>query len=1050
MSIVNIQEKFDLTPEKKSLRLKDLHTFNEAKNKFNHAHLRVRGKGFTDDDFMNLSYASACALEAVWEADPFKNYDQFNYSRASLLWPDGEYWFNWSYELSSGIHQGQGTNPWYDSDFHSSTQLCYWHEEWIDPNPERILMKQGAWGIKTFSSYAEGFDIDGFRLCGAKYKNYTEVDGYAPAWYDPNFQIHGLGLWRTGEASRVQRIYCETFNGHGCIIGAGVPCTIEVISSFRNNLSGIGIEDGALGTYNIGTLSGDDNATLISSHGSMGEPGGTINIDCIKHEAGISTGHWQSKGQIVGHFDGQFAVNIGSVSFAASSTKPDAMFVVNPILNNGAQQDSHLKVGSVKGFGHASYVHDLVNKKGWKTLGDWHSVGFEWSHKGKDGNRKGEVTSSVDFEEFVNNSPHRLGYLSNASESFDYEAGTPEFPWTGPGTVEPPVDPEVYSIALDSTLDMISIPGSTASIMATVSGTGAYNPAVTWEIVSGLGVLSTTTDSVAVYQAPNTIESDSSVVIKATSNETNSVTEEITINLRKIIVDPGPGNHINPDTMGIVINNDDPSSEALALQYRNLYSIPADNVVKVNLGSGEDVPASSISVARQKIESDLGVQVQRLALCFKTPSRSYSNSITSAITYGYASFGTNGPLPNSPLYNYTGQTPYTDTGFRPSMLVREAKIAERGKQSHGSHPSGTSYMLAANDQNGQPRGRSRLTQMQNLNGSTNFAPIAFSFRNGLSGPAGENEANNILNKDDMLMYWNGMYKIYGMGSNNVMLGAVGDYVTSTSGALPTGWGQTPITYLADHGFVGMVGTVIEPWQSGSGGSQGGLVEQFTNIERFAPWYRNGWSLIDCFWRSIKWPSRSLILGDPMCAPYAGETPAPIPGCTDPLASNYNEFATVDDGSCVFVQPGDAILAYDFDGDSTPEKLVARVGEDITQTTGWRHGKLVGGKLIVDHYNAHYALSNPIMVDKIVLGNTIFRSNNYGWLNNICRLLPNGDITIGAGPLKDTVVKEDIEINKVYDSLTIELPQKMELRSIIGFGGDGNHPVYGEFDWMEFY
>ena len=50
-------------------------------------------------------------------------------------------------------------------------------------------------------------------------------------------------------------------------------------------------------------------------------------------------------------------------------------------------------------------------------------------------------------------------------------------------------------------------------------------------------------------------------------------------------------------------------------------------------------------------------------------------------------------------------------------------------------------------------------------------------------------------------------------------------------------------------------------------------------------------------------SASPVIVDPVaayCGTYA--PPAPIPGCTDPTASNYNPLATVSDGSCVYAPP----------------------------------------------------------------------------------------------------------------------------------------------------
>lgn len=592
---------------------------------------------------------------------------------------------------------------------------------------------------------------------------------------------------------------------------------------------------------------------------------------------------------------------------------------------------------------------------------------------------------------------------------------------------------------------------SDIQLSAIVSGSGNFNPNIVWSITSGGGSLSEQNGPSTTYSAPE-VNQDSTAIIRASSAEDQKIFDEITIVVKNVNTPPpSNGSQISPTSLGVVVNLDDPTSQKIANEYVLRWGIPASNIVPVRLGNNPDLTSTStLNTARNTIASEMPNSVQFLALCFQTPSRVISNSITWAITMGYAAISNRGNLPKNPMYGYAGKTPYTDLGIRPSALVYSEGLANNGRTSHAKKPSGTSYMLAANDQSGQPRGRSRLSQMQALSNNTSYLPIKMDFSSNLNGNPGEGPANNILNKNDMLMYWNGMYKIYGMDTNAVIKGAVGDYVTSTSGNLPTGLGQTPITYLTDNGFVGTMGTVVEPWQSGAGMSSGGLVEQFTNIETFVPLYRDGHSLVDAYWKSIKWPTRSLILCDPLCAPFGEEEGGgqqPILGCTDPNAINFDPNATVNDGSCQYDSSDPSVIAsYEFGSDSSPELIKASVGgKDLTQPEIWRRAKIMGGKMIVDNYNVCYDLEVE-NVKKIKFYNITFKSNGYNYINDLLRIKPNG--TIAFAPTNQTIFS-GVVLDKAYDELTIEFPSPQTVAKMCGAGGQNNNAAFMEVDKIEF-
>jgi hypothetical protein len=89
-------------------------------------------------------------------------------------------------------------------------------------------------------------------------------------------------------------------------------------------------------------------------------------------------------------------------------------------------------------------------------------------------------------------------------------------------------------------------------------------------------------------------------------------------------------------------------------------------------------------------------------------------------------------------------------------------------------------------------------------------------------------------------------------------GAIGDNLTSLGGVLDANAGQTSLTEFLRLGAAGASGTVIEP---------------FAIQAKFPlPWvhvhYRRGYSLGEAYYQTVRSPAQLLIVGDPLCQPWA--------------------------------------------------------------------------------------------------------------------------------------------------------------------------------------
>jgi hypothetical protein len=96
-------------------------------------------------------------------------------------------------------------------------------------------------------------------------------------------------------------------------------------------------------------------------------------------------------------------------------------------------------------------------------------------------------------------------------------------------------------------------------------------------------------------------------------------------------------------------------------------------------------------------------------------------------------------------------------------------------------------------------------------------------------------------------------------SGNVILpGAICEHLTSSGGMLAAHGGQTPLSVFLRAGAAGASGTVIEPR----------AVQAKFPLPSLHVHYTRGCSLAESFYQSVSGPYQLLIVGDPLCQPWA--------------------------------------------------------------------------------------------------------------------------------------------------------------------------------------
>lgn len=94
--------------------------------------------------------------------------------------------------------------------------------------------------------------------------------------------------------------------------------------------------------------------------------------------------------------------------------------------------------------------------------------------------------------------------------------------------------------------------------------------------------------------------------------------------------------------------------------------------------------------------------------------------------------------------------------------------------------------------------------------------------------------------------------------SRLLPGAICDNLTSFGGVFTPGAGQTPLSAFMRAGAAGASGTVIEPYA---------VADKFPSPAVHLHYVR-GASLAEAFYRSVRSPYQLLVVGDPLCQPWA--------------------------------------------------------------------------------------------------------------------------------------------------------------------------------------
>lgn len=313
---------------------------------------------------------------------------------------------------------------------------------------------------------------------------------------------------------------------------------------------------------------------------------------------------------------------------------------------------------------------------------------------------------------------------------------------------------------------------------------------------------------------------------------------------------------LSADQLGVIVNDDDPDSVAIAAYYREKRSIPAANLIHVRFKPGDSSMRREVfSALKRRVDRATPKSVQAFALTWAKPFRVDCMSITSAFAFGFdAAYCASSCKPTrpSPYFNSNVARPYATYKIRPTMSLAAASVADakklidRGVASDHSNPTGTAYLLSTSDKARNVR-------------AAGFEALRLQMSSII--PTEIVQADTLARKTDVMFYFTGVTHVPSLDSNTFLPGAIGDHLTSAGGELFGGSQMSSLKWL-EAGATGSYGAVVEPCNYPNKFPIPGVVMAH---------YLMGETLIEAYWKSVQMPGQGIFIGEPLARPFAGVT-----------------------------------------------------------------------------------------------------------------------------------------------------------------------------------
>ena len=331
--------------------------------------------------------------------------------------------------------------------------------------------------------------------------------------------------------------------------------------------------------------------------------------------------------------------------------------------------------------------------------------------------------------------------------------------------------------------------------------------------------------------------------------------------------DPGapqvilPRASIGHEELGVLVNDADPQSMAVAEAYIAARAIPAANVVHLNLPVNPVLSEAEFATAKAQVDAELGDDVQALAITWTLPYRVDCMSVTSAFALGFDMQYCATPCNETAAIDYFDSdsvAPWTDHGIRPTMMlagdvVEEIEaLVDRGVAADFTRPFGDGWLVRTTDPDRSVR---YLEFMNTVSAFDHDGGLALTYVDNAAGTG----LDYLENTTDVLFYFTGLASVPQIATNTYLPGAMADHLTSYGGEVPTS-GQMSVVAWLKAGATGSYGTVVEPCN---------FPAKFPNTTVAVSHYFRGQTLVEAYWKSVRTPGEGLFVGEPLARPWAG-------------------------------------------------------------------------------------------------------------------------------------------------------------------------------------
>ena len=325
----------------------------------------------------------------------------------------------------------------------------------------------------------------------------------------------------------------------------------------------------------------------------------------------------------------------------------------------------------------------------------------------------------------------------------------------------------------------------------------------------------------------------------------------------------------------VVVNQNSSNSVALGNDYCELRGVPPQNLLRLTGWTGGATnwtPNQFYSylrnpllnlVATRGLTNQADLVLLSMDIPYRVTDGNNENSTTSALFYG---FKTNGApvagyascsLPDSSSNSYA----YAERPFRlapPGTATTNSFLAMMLTDTSLTRAETILHRAVAADQT-DPTQRVALEETTDTARNVRFLEANNAvFENQIAGnDAVTNVVSNNTTFANVFGFQTG-FANFSLATNSFVPGALADNLTSFGGYILENSGQTPLLVFVESGAAASYGTVVEPCN---------YLQKFPDPEDYF-YQTRGFSLAEAYYQSVLNPFQGLMVGEPLCAPFA--------------------------------------------------------------------------------------------------------------------------------------------------------------------------------------